>query len=456
MFDHRGLTRSNFYSLIAYRSDHAFKVMTLQLDQATTEQLREWETKLTQEYQQFKASGLNLDLTRGKPSAEQLSLSDSINEILGSDLSNESGADLRNYGGLDGIPECKHLFAQVLGVAPEETLIGGNSSLTLMYMAAQFGLYQGFGELAPSWISDGGNTKFIAPVPGYDRHFSVCEHLGIELITVALNDDGPDMDAVEELLKNDPSIKGIWCVPRFSNPTGTVYSDSVVDRIAQLGKIASSNFRVFWDNAYAVHQLSDDAPEIANLMDSCRKYGTEDTVYLFGSTSKITYAGAGVAFAGMSKGNLKAFTHHLGMSQIGPDKINQLRHVRLLKDADGIKDHMSKHAAVLKPRFDIVLKHLREGLGESGMASWTEPQGGYFVSFDTLPGLAKEVVKLAAEAGVKLTPAGATFPYGKDPANSNIRIAPSVPSLDEIDRAMAVFVSCVKLASVKQRLQSGA
>jgi DNA-binding transcriptional MocR family regulator len=428
--------------------------MTLQLDQATTEQLREWETTLTQEYQQFKASGLSLDLTRGKPSAEQLSLSDSINEILGDDLSNESGTDLRNYGGLDGIPECKRLFAQVLGVTPEETLIGGNSSLTLMYMAAQFGLYQGFGELAPSWISEGGNTKFIAPVPGYDRHFSVCEHLGIELITVALNDDGPDMDAVEELLKNDPSIKGIWCVPRFSNPTGTVYSNNVVDRIAQLGKIASSNFRVFWDNAYAVHQLSEDAPKVANLMDNCRKYGTEDSVYLFGSTSKITYAGAGVAFAGMSKGNLKAFTHHLGMSQIGPDKINQLRHIRLLKDADGIKDHMSKHAAVLKPRFDIVLKHLREGLGESGMASWTEPQGGYFVSFDTLPGLAKEVVKLAAEAGVKLTPAGATFPYGKDPANSNIRIAPSVPSLDEIDRAMAVFVSCVKLASVKQRLQS--
>jgi DNA-binding transcriptional MocR family regulator len=428
--------------------------MTLQLDQATTEQLREWETTLTQEYQQFKASGLSLDLTRGKPSAEQLSLSDSINEILGDDLSNESGTDLRNYGGLDGIPECKRLFAQVLGVTPEETLIGGNSSLTLMYMAAQFGLYQGFGELAPSWISEGGNTKFIAPVPGYDRHFSVCEHLGIELITVALNDDGPDMDAVEELLKHDPSIKGIWCVPRFSNPTGTVYSNNVVDRIAQLGKIASSNFRVFWDNAYAVHQLSEDAPKVANLMDNCRKYGTEDSVYLFGSTSKITYAGAGVAFAGMSKGNLKAFTHHLGMSQIGPDKINQLRHIRLLKDADGIKDHMSKHAAVLKPRFDIVLKHLREGLGESGMASWTEPQGGYFVSFDTLPGLAKEVVKLAAEAGVKLTPAGATFPYGKDPANSNIRIAPSVPSLDEIDRAMAVFVSCVKLASVKQRLQS--
>ena len=426
--------------------------MTLQLDQATTEQLRDWETSLTQEYQQFKASGLNLDLTRGKPSAEQLSLSDSINEILNSDLSNESNTDLRNYGGLVGIPECKRLFAGVLGVKPEETLIGGNSSLTLMYMAVQFGLYQGFGDLAKSWNSEGRTVKFLAPVPGYDRHFSVCEHLGIELVPVALKDDGPDMDAVEQLLKSDPTIKGIWCVPRFSNPTGTVYSDQVVERIAQLGKIASDNFRVFWDNAYAVHSLSDDAPELANLMDSCRKYGTEDSVYLFGSTSKITYAGAGVAFAGMSKANLKAFTHHLGMSQIGPDKINQLRHVRLLKDTDGITEHMRQHAAVLKPRFDIVLKHLREGLGGTGMASWNEPQGGYFVSFDTLPGLAKEVVKLAAEAGVKLTPAGATFPYEKDPANSNIRIAPSVPSLEEIDRAMAVFVTCVKLASVKQRI----
>ena len=426
--------------------------MTLQLDQATTEQLRDWETSLTQEYQQFKASGLNLDLTRGKPSAEQLSLSDSINEILNSDLSNESNTDLRNYGGLDGIPECKRLFAGVLGVKPEETLIGGNSSLTLMYMAVQFGLYQGFGDLAKSWNSEGRTVKFLAPVPGYDRHFSVCEHLGIELVPVALKDDGPDMDAVEQLLKSDPTIKGIWCVPRFSNPTGTVYSDQVVNRIAQLGKIASDNFRVFWDNAYAVHSLSDDAPELANLMDSCRKYGTEDSVYLFGSTSKITYAGAGVAFAGMSKANLKAFTHHLGMSQIGPDKINQLRHVRLLKDAEGITEHMRQHATVLKPRFDIVLKHLREGLGGTGMANWNEPQGGYFVSFDTLPGLAKEVVKLAAEAGVKLTPAGATFPYGKDPANSNIRIAPSVPSLEEIDRAMAVFVTCVKLASVRQRL----
>jgi DNA-binding transcriptional MocR family regulator len=426
--------------------------MTLQLDQASTAQLREWETSLAQEYQKFKASGLNLDLTRGKPSAEQLDLSDAMNLILGDDLSNESNTDLRNYGGIDGIPECKRLFAEILGVTNEQILIGGNSSLTLMYFATLFALNQGFGDVGKSWASEGQTVKFLAPVPGYDRHFSVCEHLGIELIPVALNGDGPDMDAIEALVKADSSIKGIWCVPRFSNPTGTVYSDAVVERIAQLGKIAGSNFRIFWDNAYAVHSLSDDAPELANIMDLCQQYGTTDSVYIFGSTSKITYAGAGMSFAGMSKANLKAFSQHLGMSQIGPDKINQLRHVRFLKNSEGLKTHMRAHAAILKPRFDIVLKHLREGLGDAGVASWNEPQGGYFVSFDTLPGLAKEVVKLAAEAGVKLTPAGATYPYGKDPDNRNIRIAPSVPTLDEIDRAMAVFVNCVKLASVRQRL----
>ncbi|AKH70806.1 transcriptional regulator with HTH domain and aminotransferase domain [Spongiibacter sp. IMCC21906] len=426
--------------------------MILELTQASNEQLREWETALAEEYQQYQASGLNLDLTRGKPSAQQLSLSDEISDILGGDLSNEANTDLRNYGGLDGILECKELFAPVLDVNIDEILIGGNSSLTLMYFAVMFAQQQGFGELGQSWASENTSTKFLCPVPGYDRHFSVCEHLGIEMIPVTLNDDGPDMDEVEALLKQDSSIKGIWCVPRFSNPTGTVYSNAVVERIAQLGKIAGDNFRVFWDNAYAVHSLSDDAPEVASLMACCRTHGTEDSVYLFGSTSKITYAGAGVAFMGMSKANLKAFTKHLGMTQIGPDKINQLRHVKLLKDAAGIKNHMRKHADVLKPRFDIVLKHLREGLGGTDMAEWTEPEGGYFISLNTLPGLAQEVVKLAAEAGVKLTPAGATFPYGNDPENRNIRIAPSVPTEEEIERAMQVFVNCVKLASVRQRL----
>jgi DNA-binding transcriptional MocR family regulator len=434
---------------------NSFKVMILQAEQiakASTETLREWESALNAEYQEYKAAGLKLDLTRGKPSAEQLNLSDSINEILAGDLSNEADIDLRNYGGIDGISECKSLFAPVLGVNQDEILIGGNSSLTLMYFAVLFGLHQGFGTLGDSWASEGNTVKFLCPVPGYDRHFSVCEHLGIEMIPVAMDDNGPLMDEVEALLAKDSSIKGIWCVPRFSNPSGIVYSDDVVKRIAQLGKIAGKNFRVFWDNAYAVHNLDDNAQELTCLMTACRDAGTEDSVYLFGSTSKITYAGAGVAFAGMSAANLAAYKHHLGMSQIGPDKVNQLRHARLLKDSDGLREHMRAHAKVLKPRFDIVLKALNDGLADSGLLSWTAPQGGYFVSVDTLPGLAKQVVAMAADAGVKLTPAGATFPYGKDPEDRNIRLAPSVPTLDEIERAMAVFVCCVKLASVQQRL----
>lgn len=424
----------------------------MQLDQASTEQLQEWESALSAQYNQHKAAGLSLDLTRGKPSGDQLSLSDAILEVIGSDLSNEAGTDLRNYGGLDGITECKRLFAPVLDVAEDEILIGGNSSLTLMYFAVLFASQMGFGDLGKAWKDSGESIKFLCPVPGYDRHFSVCEHLGIDMIPVAMNDDGPDMDEVERLVKADADIKGIWCVPRFSNPTGIVYSDAVVTRIAELAKHAGANFRVFWDNAYAVHSLSDDAPALASLMAAARKAGTQDSVYLFGSTSKITYAGAGVAFAGMSKANLAAFKAHLGMTQIGPDKVNQLRHVRLLKDSEGLRAHMREHAAVLKPRFDIVLKHLDEGIGDSGLLNWTAPQGGYFISVDTLPGLAKQVVAMAAEAGVKLTPAGATFPYGNDPEDRNIRIAPSVPSLEEIDRAMEVFVNCVKLASVRQRL----
>ncbi|WP_372864832.1 aminotransferase class I/II-fold pyridoxal phosphate-dependent enzyme [Spongiibacter sp.] len=424
----------------------------MQLDQASTEQLREWESALSAEYEQYQAADLSLDLTRGKPSGEQLSLSDSILDVLGNDLGNDGNIDLRNYGGLDGISECKRLFAPVLGVAEDEILIGGNSSLTLMYFAVLFASQMGFGDLGPAWKSGGKPVKFLCPVPGYDRHFAVCEHLGIDMIPVAMNDDGPDMDQVEALVKADTSIKGIWCVPRFSNPTGIVYSDAVVERIAKLATVAGNNFRVFWDNAYAVHSLSDSAPQLASLMAAAKQAGTADSVYLFGSTSKITYAGAGVAFVGMSAANLKAFSKHLGMTQIGPDKINQLRHVRLLKDSDGLTKHMRQHADVLKPRFDIVLKHLKDGIGDSGLLSWTAPEGGYFISVDTLPGLAKQVVAMAADAGVKLTPAGATFPYGKDPEDRNIRIAPSVPSLEEIDRAMQVFVNCVKLASVRQRL----
>lgn len=415
----------------------------------STEQLRALESELSAQFQAVKQRGLNLDLTRGKPSNAQLDLSDAL---LG-DISAaaRSDASLRNYGGLLGLAAARTLFAPVLGVNNDELLVGGSSSLTLMYFAAHFAMHLGVDGPESAW-SRAGKIKFLAPVPGYDRHFSICESLGIDLIPVAMNDDGPDMDEVERLLKADPLIKGIWCVPRFSNPTGHVYSDRVVNRFASLGEIAGQHFRIFWDNAYALHSFEETAPALANLMDGCRAAGTEDSVYLFGSTSKITFAGAGVGFAGMSRRNLANFSQHLGITQIGPDKINQLRHVEFLKDQDTLNALMQKHAALLKPRFDAVLNGLESGLAGTGMGAWTRPQGGYFISFNTLPGLAEEVVRMAAAAGVKLTPAGATYPYGKDPENKNIRIAPSVPSVADITAATEVFVICVKLATVRQQL----
>ncbi|WP_101759204.1 aminotransferase class I/II-fold pyridoxal phosphate-dependent enzyme [Oceanicoccus sp. KOV_DT_Chl] len=426
----------------------------MRLDQATPEQLREWQTALNEQYKSLQQAGLNLDLTRGKPSAEQLDLSNALDGILNGTYTDDSGTDLRNYGGLDGIPEAKQLFAQIIDVKPEEVMIGGNGSLTLMYFAVQTALQHGVADADSAWIKEsaGASIKFLAPVPGYDRHFALCEHLGIELIPVTMNADGPDMDQVEQLVKADSSIKGIWCVPRFSNPTGTVYSEQVVQRIAKLGTIAGANFRVFWDNAYAVHTLQENATALPNLMDYCRAAGTEDSVYLFGSTSKITFAGAGVAFMASSPANLNVLKKHLSFNTIGPDKVNQLRHVKFLKDMGTLNQHMAKHAAIMQPRFNAVLTSLRTELGDSGMGSWTEPEGGYFVSFDSRPGLAREIVKMAAGAGVKLTPAGATFPYGNDPQDSNIRLAPTYPTVAEIEKAMAVFVLCVKLASINQAL----
>ena len=415
------------------------------------EELRNLEAQLSEQFDAIKQRGLNLDLTRGKPSTEQLNLS---NGLLG-DISGKALADasLRNYGGLQGIPEARELFSKVIGVKPEETLVGGNSSLTLMYFAAHFAMHLGVNGADSAWMHEG-QIKMLAPVPGYDRHFSVSETLGIELIPVPLLDDGPDMDEIERLVKADPLIKGIWCVPRFSNPTGHVYSDAVVERFAQLGKVAGKNFRIFWDNAYALHFIDENAPQLANLMDACRKAGTEDSVYIFGSTSKVTFAGAGVAFLGMSERNLANFSKLLGMTQIGPDKINQLRHVEFFQTYEQLTAHMKRHAELLKPRFDAVLKGLEEGLADTGAGQWITPQGGYFISFDTLPGLATEVVAMAADAGVKLTPAGATYPYGKDPDNKNIRIAPSVPSVAEIEAATEVFVTCVKLATVRHWLKN--
>jgi len=417
------------------------------LQRASIDQLRAWETELAQQYAAFKAAGLNLDLTRGKPSADQLSLSNAIDGILGGNFKDEDGTDVRNYGGLEGIMSARKLFAPVMGVSVDEIIIGGCSSLTMMYQAMQFAAE--FGVAGCDAWKKSGAVKFLAPVPGYDRHFAICEHFGIEMIAVPMDENGPDMDRVEALVKADPLIKGIWCVPRFSNPSGIVYSDAVVERIAQLGKIAGPGFRVFWDNAYSVHTLEDNAPALANLFDLAKKHGTADSVYMFGSTSKITFAGAGVGYMAATPANLAVYKKHLGISQIGPDKVNQLRHVKFIQNIDNLHALMKKHAALLKPRFDAVLTRL-EAL--KGLGHWTVPQGGYFISFDTLPGLAKTVVKLAAEAGVKLTPAGATFPYGKDPQDTNIRLAPSFPKVEEIAKATDVFVTCVKLASVQQAI----
>jgi DNA-binding transcriptional MocR family regulator len=423
----------------------------LDIDQHDHATLVILEQELAARFATLKASGLALDLTRGKPSSEQLDLADALDGVLQGNYHDASGTDLRNYGGLDGIAEAKALFAPLLQAPAANVMVGGNSSLSMMYQALLYCMHFGLSGPASAW-SKSGPVKFICPVPGYDRHFTACIHLGIELLSVPLTGKGPDMDAVEALIDADPAIRGIWCVPRFSNPTGEVYDAATVDRIAALGKRAHKDFRVFWDDAYAVHAFDAAAPTLPSLWSACEAAGTTDSVLLFGSTSKITHAGAGVAFMAASGSNLAAIREHLGFSSIGPDKVNQMRHVRLLRDAAGLRAHMDKHAALLAPRFAAVLKALEQGLAGAGMGEWLRPQGGYFVSFDARPGLAREVVRLAAEAGVKLTPAGATFPYGRDPADRNIRIAPSFPSLQDIKAAMEVFVVCVKLASVRQKL----
>lgn len=425
----------------------------MQLDNASVAQLREWESQLTEQYQAILAKKLNLDLTRGKPSAEQLNLSDELDGLLKGNYIAADGTDTRNYGGLDGLPEAKQLGANIMGVEPANVLVGGSSSLTLMFQmmltAHQFGLK----DAASAWKNEG-EVKFICPVPGYDRHYTVCEQLGIKMINVPMTSTGPDMDAVEAFLKADKSIKGMWCVPKYSNPTGVVYSDETVERIAKLGQIASANFRVFWDNAYSVHDLTANAPQLASILDATRRNGTEDSVVQFASTSKITHAGSGVAFVAASAANLAGFKKFLNSCTIGPDKVNQIRHTRFLPNKDALMAHMGKHAALLNPRFDAVLSGLSKAFEGTDLGAWEKPVGGYFVSFDTRKNCAKETVRLAAEAGVKLTPAGATYPYGKDPEDRNIRIAPSVPTVPEVVGAMEVFVTCVKLASVKQQLAS--
>ena len=400
-------------------------------------------------YQEFQARKMNLDMTRGKPCPEQLDLSAGLMDCLGrKDFKAIDGSDCRNYGGLDGLPEAKHLFAEYLEVSPEELIIGGNSSLRLMHDAMTWAFIFGAAKGSAPWSAQAPVT-FLCPSPGYDRHFAICEHLGIRMTPVELKGDGPDMDAVETLVASEAGIKGIWCVPKYSNPTGEVYSDEVVERLARMTTKAS-DFRIFWDNAYAVHHLGAGPARLADILRACRTAGRPERALVFGSTSKISFAGSGLSFMAGSAANMEWARGHLGFQTIGPDKLNQRRHVVFFKDMAGIENHMQKHAAILKPKFDAVQEVLERELAGKGMAEWTRPVGGYFTSINTWDGCAQRVVKMAADAGVKLTPAGSTYPNKKDPRDRNIRIAPSFPSVADIRIAMEVLAVCVEIASLEK------
>ena len=418
------------------------------------DQLRSLEAQLSEEFLAYKAKGLSLNMARGKPSNEQLNLSlpllDAINSS--SSLFAEDGTDCRNYGVLDGLPEAKRLMAAMVDESPENVFVMGASSLNAMYDTIARCLDFGTVDSDVPWCQLE-NVSWICPVPGYDRHFSICEAFGITMIPVPMNSDGPDMDEVERIAASSDNVKGIWCVPKYSNPGGITYSDTVVRRLASMK--AAPDFRIFWDNAYCVHHLYDSPSDQDTLLDigvACREAGNPDRYFKFASTSKVTLPGAGISAFACSKRNMDETKRRMTVQTIGFDKINQLRHVAFLKDAEGIAEHMKKHAALLRPKFQLVLEKLDEALSGSGIATWQKPRGGYFVSFDAMEGTAKQVVAMAKEAGVTMTNAGATWPYGKDPHDSNIRIAPTLPPLEELSVALDVFVCCVKLAAVRKLL----
>lgn len=418
------------------------------------EELVELQKDLEEQYKKAKELNLSLDMSRGKPAATQLDLSMPMMSILDetSVLKSENGTDCRNYGVLDGIPEVKELMAQMMEAKSENIIVYGNSSLNIMYDTVARSMIHGVGGNTPWCKLD--KVKFLCPAPGYDRHFAITESFGIEMIYVPMHEDGPDMDMVEEYVTKDEAIKGIWCVPKYSNPQGVTYSDEVVKRFANL-KPAAKDFRIYWDNAYCVHDLYEDKKDgLLNILEECEKAGNKDMVFQFGSTSKVTFSGAGIAAIATSVDNVAEIKKYLTVQTIGYDKINQLRHVKFLKDKAGIQAHMMKHAAIIRPKFAAVLEVLQKELGETGIASWTNPNGGYFISFETLDGCAKEVVAKCKEAGVVMTGAGATFPYGKDPKDSNIRIAPTLPTPEELAKAADLFVLCVKLVSVKKLLEN--
>ena len=418
------------------------------------EQLLALKSELEASYEEKKALNLQLDMSRGKPSPSQLDVSLGLMDALNSNsvLKSEDGTDCRNYGVLDGIPEAKKLMADMMGTTPDHIIIFGNASLTIMYDSISRSYTHGVLGSTPWCKLD--KVKFLCPVPGYDRHFAITERFGIEMINVPMTQDGPDMDMVEELVANDDSIKGIWCVPKYSNPQGYCYSDETVRRFANL-KPAAKDFRIYWDNAYVIHHLyEDNQVEIPDIINECEKAGNPNLVYEFASTSKVSFPGSGIAAMAASAENLADVKKQMTIQTIGYDKLNQLRHVAYFKNIDGLKAHMKKHADAMRPKFEAVLKVLDEELTGAEIGSWVKPLGGYFISFDAMDGCAKKIVAKCKEAGVTLTNAGATFPYGKDPKDSNIRIAPSFPTPEEMAVATDLFVLCVKLVSVEKLLEN--
>ena len=426
--------------------------MTAYKDRSREELLQEKEL-LEAKFQEIKGKGLKLDMSRGKPSEAQLNLSMGMMDVLNSttDLRCSVGVDCRNYGVLDGIPEAKELLADMTEVSPDNIIIYGNSSLNVMYDTVARSMTHGVCGSTPWCKLD--EVKFLCPVPGYDRHFAITEYFGIKMINIPMTESGPDMDLVEQYVNNDPSVKGIWCVPKYSNPQGITYSDETVLRFARL-KPAAEDFRIYWDNAYGIHHLYEDKQDnLIEILMACKQEGNPDMVFKFCSTSKVSFPGSGVAAIGASKRNIDFIKQQMTIQTIGHDKLNQLRHVRFFKDIHGMVLHMRKHADILRPKFETVLNGLTNELGGLEIGSWLEPRGGYFISFDALPGCAKAIVAKAKEAGLVMTPAGATFPYGKDPQDSNIRIAPSYPTPEELAVAVELFVLCVKLVSIDKILE---
>jgi len=400
------------------------------------------------DYEALLTKKLSLDLTRGKPSARQLDLSAELLSLPGDRYIAADGTDCRNYGGAEGLLELREIFSGFLQVPAGQLLAVGNSSLELMHDCLVHALLGTLPGAAGRW-ADEERVAFLCPVPGYDRHFALCERFGIEMIPVPMTAEGPDMDVVERLVAADPAVKGIWCVPKYSNPDGTCYSDDVVRRLAAM-PTAAPDFRIFWDNAYAVHHLTDEEVEIADLLAACAEHGSPDRVFVFGSTSKITLGGAGVAFFGSSPANVAWLRGYSAKRSIGPDKVNQLRHAMFLRDPDGVRAHMRKHRELLRPKFDTVLRILADRLGDTGLATWSTPRGGYFITLDVPDGCAREVVRRAADAGLALTPAGATHPYGDDPGDRTIRIAPSFPDASEIEEIIDGVATCVRLVGYEK------